>query len=75
MLDIKYNIKEEEHGSFINGRCGKIITEEDNFVGYIGEINPVVLNNFGIDVPCSGLEMSIDRLNMMHRTITSLKVV
>ena len=62
LLDLKYETKEEEHGSFISGRCGGIIVGGKN-IGVIGEINPLVLNNFGIEVACSGLELDIDTLS------------
>ena len=58
LLDIEYKIKENENESFILGRCGKIIVNEQE-LGVVGEISPAVLDNFGIDVPCSGLELDI----------------
>ena len=62
LLDLKYEIKEKEHGSFILGRCGNILIGEKE-IGVIGEINPLVLSNFGIEVACSGLELDIDTLS------------
>ena len=61
LLDFKYEIKENENGSFILGRCGKIIVN-GKVIGIIGEIHPIVLENFGIDIPCSGLELDIETL-------------
>ena len=58
LLDIEYKIKENENESFILGRCGKIIVNEQE-LGVVGEISPAVLDNFGIDMPCSGLELDI----------------
>ncbi|MBI2507420.1 phenylalanine--tRNA ligase subunit beta [Candidatus Woesearchaeota archaeon] len=60
-LAIKYEIKEEEHGSFISGRCGKIIIN-DKEIGVIGEIHPRVLINFRLEMCCSGLEIDINEL-------------
>ena len=61
LIDLKYEIKEEEHSSFISGRCGKIFGNEKE-IGVIGEINPLVLNNFGIEVPCSGFELDVNAI-------------
>ncbi len=60
-LAIEYKVKEHEHGSFISGRCGSIILD-DKEIGVIGEIHPLVLNNFGIETACSGLEFDINAL-------------
>ncbi|MBS3151763.1 phenylalanine--tRNA ligase subunit beta [Candidatus Woesearchaeota archaeon] len=61
LMDLKYEVKEDDHGSFISGRCGKIICKEKE-IGIIGEINPSALNNFGIEVPCSGFELDINAI-------------
>ncbi|MBI2105813.1 phenylalanine--tRNA ligase subunit beta [Candidatus Woesearchaeota archaeon] len=71
LLDIKYEIKEDENGSFIIGRCGKIIVNEKE-LGVIGEMSPIVLDSFGIDVPCSGLEINLERLDLFTRVIEEL---
>ena len=60
-LAAKYKIKEEEHGSFISGRCGRIIVD-DKEIGVIGEIHPQILNNWGLEMCCSGLEIYINEL-------------
>lgn len=47
-LGIKeYSIKPIEHESFINGRIGSIIVNGKE-IGFIGEIHPAVLSNFGL---------------------------
>lgn len=61
LINSKYEVKEEDHGSFISGRCGKVIVNEKE-IGVVGEINPLVLSNFGIEIPCSGLELDISDL-------------
>jgi len=60
-INLECEVKEEEHGSFISGRCGKIIANGKEF-GIIGEINPEVLSNWGLEMACSGLELDVDRL-------------
>ena len=60
-LNIKYSIEEVEHGSFIPGRTGRIIVNQKK-VGYIGEISPLVLQNFGIEMPVSAAEINLTEL-------------
>jgi phenylalanyl-tRNA synthetase beta chain len=61
MLNIKYEIKESEHPSFIPGRCGEIIINK-NPIGFIGEICPFILHNNKIKMPVASLEMEIEKL-------------
>ena len=57
-LNIKYSIDNYEHPSFINGRCGKIIANNET-IGYFGEIHPEVILNFELGYPIVGFEMEI----------------
>ena len=61
MMNIKYQLKEEEHPSFISGRCGKIFINNKP-VGIIGEIAPFVLKNNKIKMPVASLEIDIENL-------------
>lgn len=61
ILDLKYETKETEHGSFINGRAGKIIVNGKE-IGIFGEIHPKVLNNFGLEMPVAALEINLSEL-------------
>jgi len=60
-LKIKYEIKDAEHSSFIKGRVGRVYVN-DKAVAYIGEINPQVLENFGLQVPVAALELNLSDL-------------
>jgi phenylalanyl-tRNA synthetase beta chain len=60
-LDLTYELKETEHGSFINGRTGEIICKGKR-LGYIGEINPKVINNFNLEMPVSGIEINLSEM-------------
>ncbi len=62
MLNINYEIRETQHPSFINGRCGEIIINNKP-VGVLGEINPTVLKNNKIKMPTASLEISIENLH------------
>ena len=60
-LDIKYDIDEAEHGSFIKGRAGRISVNGKK-VAYIGEIHPSCLTNFNIEYPVSAFELNLSEL-------------
>jgi phenylalanyl-tRNA synthetase beta chain len=60
-LGLKYEIKEIDHASFIDGRCGRIIVNCVK-VGYIGEVKPEILENFSLDYPIAALELNITSL-------------
>ena len=61
MLNLKYEIKEAKHPSFIEGRVGKIIVNKKQ-IGLLGEINPQVLTNFQLECPIAALEINLDIL-------------
>lgn len=65
-LNKDYKIKETSHNSFIKGRCAKLIFKKENKeteIGIFGEINPLVLNNFGIEMPVAGGEVQLEYLS------------
>ncbi|MBW2970882.1 phenylalanine--tRNA ligase subunit beta [Candidatus Woesearchaeota archaeon] len=61
VLGIKHSIKETEHNSFIEGRLGAIVVNNKT-IGFIGEIHPEVLQNFGLEVAVSALELDFNEL-------------
>ena len=61
MLNVKYNVEEADHDSFIPGRVGRVIVNGKK-IAFIGEISPKVLNNFGLEVPVVGLELNLTEL-------------
>ena len=62
-LDLKWQIKETKHPSFINGRVGKAIVNGKN-VGVIGEIHPKVLEAWKLENPAAAFEINME--TMMH---------
>ena len=58
---LHYDIEEAEHGSFIDGRVGRAIVKGKK-VAYIGEINPAVLSNWGLEMPVAALELNLSEL-------------
>lgn len=59
-FDIKYRLTPSDHPSFMEGRAAKIVTEDGN-LGVIGEIAPVVLENWGITRPCAAFEVDLGK--------------
>ncbi|MDD5132955.1 MAG: phenylalanine--tRNA ligase subunit beta [Candidatus Nanoarchaeia archaeon] len=64
MLNVTYNLEETELNAFILGRAGKIIINKEK-IGSIGEISPLVLTNFGLEIPVSALELDLNALIRM----------
>ena len=60
-LDLKYEIIEAEHNSFVEGRVGRVIVNGKK-IAYIGEISPNVINNFELEVPVSAFELNLTEL-------------
>jgi len=56
-----YKIQETEHPSFIPGRVGRVIVKGKK-VAYIGEIAPIVLENFSLEMPVVVFELNLTEL-------------
>jgi phenylalanyl-tRNA synthetase beta chain len=50
-----------DHPSYIPGRCAEIYVD-DKKVGIIGELHPVVLKNWGIEMPVAAFEIELSAL-------------
>lgn len=58
---LHYDIEETEHNSFIEGRVGRAIVKGKK-VAYLGELNPQVLENWGLEMPVAALELNLSEL-------------
>ena len=58
---LHYDIEEAEHNSFIEGRVGRAIVKGKK-VAYLGEISPVVLSNWRLEMPVVALELNLSEL-------------
>lgn len=56
-----YSLKEKNHPSFVDGRCGAIVVEKEE-IGLIGEIHPQVLNNWELENPVAAFELNVEKL-------------
>jgi phenylalanyl-tRNA synthetase beta chain len=61
-IGIKYYVRESKHPSFITGRIGEIIVDDDT-IGIIGEINPEVLVKWDLMMPTVGFEIDLEKIN------------
>jgi phenylalanyl-tRNA synthetase beta chain len=57
-LGVTGSVKSITHESFIEGRVASLHLGRQK-IGYLGEIHPTVLQNFGIEAPCVVFELEI----------------
>ena len=57
-LNIKYKLKKCKHQTFIDGRVADILIKNKP-VGFIGEIHPVVLKNWKVEMPTVAFEIDL----------------
>ncbi|MEM2111023.1 MAG: phenylalanine--tRNA ligase subunit beta [Candidatus Bathyarchaeia archaeon] len=60
-LGLRYELEEMVHGSFIEGRTGRINIGKEE-VGFIGEIHPQVLQNWNLENPAAAFEINLNKL-------------
>lgn len=60
-LDLKYSVVDTDHSSFIKGRVGRMVLNEEK-IAYVGELHPQVLLNWSIEMPTAVLELNISDL-------------
>ena len=61
-MKINVEFKDDKHPSFIEGRFVRIYSAGEE-IGFFGEINPQVLENFKVYIPVAALEMKISESN------------
>ncbi|RLI38660.1 phenylalanine--tRNA ligase subunit beta [Candidatus Bathyarchaeota archaeon] len=60
-MGFKHQLFESTHKSFIEGRVGTIFVQKKQ-VGIIGEINPLILEMWGLENPVTGFEVNLSTL-------------
>ncbi len=58
-LGLRYKLKRTEHKSFIQGRVAEIIFKGKK-IGIVGEIHPLVLENWKLEVPVVSFEINLE---------------
>lgn len=59
-LDVQFQVQPWQHPSFIEGRAGLIVTPEGRPLGFLGELSPQVLVNWGARTPIATFELSLN---------------
>ena len=65
-LGVIWQIKPTTHPSFIEGRCGAVVLNEEE-VGIVGEVSPVVLEAWKLENPVAAFEVNFDRILKLQR--------
>lgn len=60
-LGVSYSIIDTEHPSFIPGRVGRVVINNEK-MAYIGEIHPKCLDNFMLEMPVATFELNLTDL-------------
>lgn len=60
-LGMDFNIVPNKHGSFIEGRCASLMSDETEF-GFFGELHPQVITNFDLENPVTAFELDIEKI-------------
>jgi phenylalanyl-tRNA synthetase beta chain len=60
-LGFKMTVEKTEHSTFLEGRVCKVCVEGED-VGFLGEVHPGVLENWGLENPVSALELNIEKI-------------
>ena len=60
-LGVKYKLKRSKHPSFIDGRVAEILFKNKP-VGFIGELHPMILKNWKMEMPVAAFEIDLENL-------------
>lgn len=55
-LGVKFTLMPTQHGSFIKGRCASVLVAGKP-IGFVGEVTPEVLTNWGLEKPAAAFEL------------------
>ena len=58
---VEWQIQETAHPSFIEGRVGKVIVNNEE-IGVVGEISPAVLEAWKLENPVAAFEINFQRI-------------
>ncbi len=60
-LGIKFSLKESDFSSFIPGRAAEVFAGSKS-IGFLGEINPAVLEKWNLEMPVVAIELNVTAL-------------
>ena len=58
-LGVKYELRQASHPSFISGRTAAVFVSGKE-IGFVGEVHPAVLNNWGLEKPVTAFELATE---------------
>ncbi|MFQ6011964.1 MAG: phenylalanine--tRNA ligase subunit beta, partial [Nitrososphaerales archaeon] len=58
-VNVHCNVRAAKHPMFVEGRTGSVF-HNDLLIGYVGEVLPTISENFGLRVPVSAFEISLE---------------
>jgi len=67
-LSLEYQLEPVDQPLFMQGRCGRIMVNAVE-LGFIGELNPEVLERTQIAVPCAAFEINLNKILQISREI------
>jgi len=63
-LGIKHTFVKLSHSAFIEGRTASIVAQKP--IGILGELHPVIINNWGLDKAVVAFELDLDELYKLY---------
>jgi len=68
-LGMKWQIKEDKHPSFVDGRVGAVAVQGRE-VGFFGEISPKVLAEWKLENPVAAFELSMENISRERNSLS-----
>jgi phenylalanyl-tRNA synthetase beta chain len=62
-MRLECTVEKGSHASFIEGRCANVLAGKKR-IGFLGEIHPEVLANFGIEEPVLAMEIDLGKIGV-----------
>jgi len=58
---VKYKLRRAKHSSFIEGRVADVVVDGKT-IGFIGEIHPMILKNWQLEMPVAAFEIDLEMI-------------
>ncbi|MCY3410053.1 MAG: phenylalanine--tRNA ligase subunit beta [Candidatus Heimdallarchaeota archaeon] len=58
---IEYTLESVEHNYYLSGRSANIMFNGE-IAGHLGEVHPQIINNLGVEVPISAMELDLSKI-------------
>lgn len=66
-LGMEFQVQPWQHPSFIEGRVGIILAADGSRLGFLGELSPQVLTNWGMRTPIAAFEVALTAIaDLLH---------